>query len=320
MLKKKIISLSFLLLSVGCSTITNIDNQNISINSIQNENKTIEIIYSPILNFDSQEAHHITSIEKYVETGLNLKGKNKIRLSKKIKNIIDTNDLSNYTNKELENYTLYLDTDNKVSDFERKVYTRKILKDNYIYLQYWFFYSYNDTKGIGGNFLIHKCGNHQADWEHIGIKINNQKFNNAKNESEYISAIDEIYFSQHARNSHKERKFKKPTDKDVSFVGTHVNTFTARGTHATYSEPHQDKGYFLHNILGMKLYDKADGRGLRFESENYLQDLESSPWSKFGGKWGKISDDYCSIAEWFTDASNDGPYGPLQQLPGTDWD
>jgi hypothetical protein len=304
---------------ISCSDVSLINNENISISS-QNQEKTIEMIYSPILNFDSQESHYITSIEKYVKTGLDLKGKNKIGFSKKFKVILDASDLANYTDKKLNSYTLYLDSNDKVSEFDKKVYTRKIVKDNYIYLQYWFFYSYNDTKSIGGNFLIHKCGNHQADWEHIGIKINKQKFIDASNEGEYISAIEEIYFSQHARNSHKERKFKKPNDKDVSFSGTHINVFPARGTHATYSESHKDKGYFLHNILGMKLYDKADGKGLKFESENYLQDLESSSWSKFGGRWGKISDDYCIIAEWFSDASNDGPYGPLQQLPGTDWD
>ncbi|GIW21637.1 MAG: hypothetical protein KatS3mg068_0644 [Candidatus Sericytochromatia bacterium] len=318
MFKKNFFYLFIFTFSISCSNIQSINKESIFISSIENKNKNIEMIYAPIINFDSQETHYITSIEKYVEMGLTLKGKNKIGFSKKFKTITNANELSMYVDKSIDGFTLYLDSNDKVSDFDRKVYTRKVIKNDYIYLQYWFFYSYNDTKGIGGNFLIHKCGNHQADWEHIGIKINSSKFNTATNNDEYISAIEEIYFSQHAKKSHIERKFKKP--KDVIFKETHVNVFSARGTHASYAKPHQGKGYFLHNVLGMNLYDKADGRGLKFETENYLQDLESSSWSKFGGRWGKIDDDYCNLIEWFSDASNDGPYGPLQQIPSTDWD
>ncbi|MFN8579239.1 MAG: Vps62-related protein [Candidatus Sericytochromatia bacterium] len=285
---------------------------------------SIEEIYSPILYFDSQEKQPITSVEAYLQMGISLEGKKRIGSYKVLKQNISENDLATNINPKVkienDDYELMIQTKDQVSKYDEKVYTRKIIKDNFTYLQYWFFYSYNDIKGTGGISLIHKCGNHQADWEHISIKVNNSAFQNAKNDSDYLKAIDGIYFSQHNKGQHDDRKFKKFGDKGLSFERSHIKAFPARGTHATYFEPHTDKGYLLVSLLGMKLYDKADGKGTTFKTQGHLINLENSNWSKFGGRWGKISDDICNIAEWFSSASNDGPIGPMQQNSGIDWD
>ena len=95
----------------------------------------------------------------------------------------------------------------------------------------------------------------------------------------------------------------------------------ARGTHATYSEAHTGNGYLLGNVAGIKLYDKADGKGTVLKSINHLVDLNTQPWNKYAGRWGKISNDICNIAEWVSDASNDGPIGPYykESYDKTDW-
>ncbi len=281
----------------------------------------IEKIYAPVLYFDSKEKAPLTSVETYFKTGVSLVAYKGTKMRKIIKRKIKEADLekysSGYINLGNEKLDLALQSGNKISPPENIIYTRKIIKNNYNYLQYWFFYSFNDVSGVGGNEFIHKCGYHQADWEHISVKINNEKFNSAKTEKDYINSIAEIYFAQHNKGQHEERKLKSPSDSSVRFLGTHVKVFPARGTHATF---HQAGEYNIADLFVLKLDDFADGKGKTLYSENYLSPLESYSWSRYGGRWGQINDDYCNAAEALTDASNDGEYGPLKQLPGTDWD
>lgn len=299
-------------------------NQPVSGSPDQPAQLNIESIYAPVMYFDSQEKQPLTSVESYLNIGASLEARKGIGRYKVIKDRVEAGDLYNNIKSIIkidnDDYEIMLNTKDQVTPYDEKVYTRKIQKPEYIYIQYWFFYSYNDIKGTGGISLIHKCGNHQADWEHISIKLNNKLLKNSKNDTDYLKAIDSIYFSQHNKGQHDERKYKKVADKGLSFEGTHVKSFIARGTHATYFEPNSNPGYLLTNLLGMKLYDKTDGKGKFLRTQAVLQDLESSNWSKYGGRWGKISDDICNVAEWFSSASNDGPLGPLQQNTGIDWD
>lgn len=287
--------------------------------------RRLEDIYAPVLLFDSKEKNPIGSIDNYIQLGVSLQGKKGLGKFKVLKEKITLEELEKYPNPKLtvdnDDLELMLQTKNQVNKYDETIYSRKMLSNNYTYLQYWFFYSYNDTSGIGGNSIIQKCGNHQADWEHIAVKLNNEKLKKSTTDKDYLTAIEEFYFSQHNKGQHDERKFKKPNDKEVTFEGiTHVKAYPARGTHATYFQPHKDNGYPLAKILTTQLYDKADGKGQLFKTEGHVKELESFSWSKYGGKWGQISDDVCNIAEWFSDASNDGPIGPLQQSQKNDWD
>jgi hypothetical protein len=281
----------------------------------------LEKIYAPILYFDSKEKAPLTSVETYLKTGVSLVGYQGTKAYKTIKSKIKPEEMQKYRSRfiNIDNQILEMafQTENKISPPENIVYTRKIIRSNYTYIQYWFFYSFNDVSNTGGNALIQKCGNHQADWEHISLKINNNKFSQAKTEKDFIAAIEAIFFAQHNKGQHDERKNKKPGEPSVSFSGTHIKAFPARGTHATF---YQSGEYNIADLYVLKLNDFADGKGKILKSENYLSDIQSNSWSKYGGRWGQISSDYCNLAEAMTKASNDGELGPLQQLPGTDWD
>ncbi len=282
----------------------------------------MEEVYAPTLFFDSGEKDPLTTVEAFMQVGPTLQGRKGIKRYKIIKEKPTLEDLAQNTSKKVkidgDEYELMLQTKAQVSRYEGVVYTRKLQKNDFTYIQYWFFYSFNDTSSLGGNAITRKCGNHQADWEHISLKINTAKFEAAKDDEGYLKAIEELYFSQHGKGQNDERKFRKTKDKEVHFEGTHVKAYPARGSHATYYEPHKGPGYLLIKTLG--LYDHADGKGIALKSQGHLIDLPSQPWSKYAGRWGEISDDICNLAEWFSDASNDGPPGPIQQLPGSDWD
>lgn len=284
------------------------------------KNNKIEKIYAPVLYFDSKEKCPLTSVEKYIDSGISLIGYRGKTPYKVINQRIKIEDmkkyLGQYVNLDNQKLELAFQTNNKISESENVVYTRRLMKGNTIYLQYWFLYSFNDVSQTGGYKFMYKCGNHQADWEHISFKINNEKYKKAKNTKEYLNAIEEIFFAQHHKGQHDNRKYKKITDKDISFINTHIKAFPARGTHATF---YKSGSYDIGGIWTFKLFDTADGKGKVLYSEKYLSDINSNSWNKYGGRWGEITDDYCNIAEKLSKASNDGELGPLQQNNGNDW-
>lgn len=316
MFQKKIFSIPFFLFLICAST---------NAQSIP-EKVSPEQIYAPILFFDSGEDAPLTSVDSLLAHNVNIEQRRKIFGKRILKAKIDLSDLSHYNDslvsRKSNKQVFFLQTNSFVTKFDSIVYTHKILIDNFLYLQYWFFYSFNDVKGISPSHLFQKCGNHQGDWEHISLKINLSKFTEAQETGSYLSAIEEIYFAQHARNQYSERKFKKTYDSDVFFSGTHVEVFIARGSHASYSQPNKGKGFELMKIFGKQYYDIADGKGISLNTSTHLIDMATQPWSKFAGKWGEITCDICNILEWFSDASNDGPFGPLQHKPydsKSDW-
>lgn len=294
----------------------------------QNISETVspEKMYAPVLFFDSGEDAPLTSVDSLLAHNVNIEQR-KIFFGKKIlKTKIAISDLSQYDDSAVsgkrEKRIVFLQTNNFVTAFDSIVYTHKIQLTDFLYIQYWFFYSFNNVKGISQNSLFQKCGNHQGDWEHISLKINLPKFKDAVKTGNYFAAIDEIYFSQHARNQYTERTFKKPSDEEVFFDGTHVKVYIARGSHASYSEPHKGKGYELMKMFGKPFYDIADGKGVTLNTRDHLVDITTQPWSKFSGKWGEITCDVCDIIECLSNSSNDGPFGPLQHKPydsKSDW-
>jgi hypothetical protein len=286
---------------------------------------SIEETYAPELYFDSLEDAYMTSVPRFLDTGIKLEANRALWKNPRLKERVTASELATYTTSKVKikglNLTLMLQTDNKVTPYDPVVYTHKFQIGEYTNLQYWFFYSYNDTKGIGGNKIIHKCGNHQGDWEHVALRIKTANYTSAKTEEDFLRAIDGVYFSQHNSGQNDERKFKKVGDTDLHMDGTHIKGYVARGTHATYSEPSGGKGYLLASVAGIKLYDKADGKGTSLKSINNLVDFNSQPWSKYGGRWGEISNDICSIAELVSDSSNDGPTSPYYRdnYAKSDW-
>lgn len=286
----------------------------------------LEKIYAPILYLDSEEKIPLTSVEKLFEEPISLLAKNPLGKSFIIRKNIKLSELGKFTKKKLkvqeQELPLYLEFNNTKSEFVPIAYYHTIIKDNYIYLQYWFFYTYNDTTSINPNPIIHLCGNHQGDWEHISLKVNAENYNKAITEDDYLKALEEVYFSQHNVGDNDFRKFKKNGDKDLYFQGTHIKAYVAKGSHATYSEPDNGKGLLLYDVGGIKLYDSADGKGLIVETKDHLVNIDEQSWNKFGGRWGRISDDICSIAEAVSKISNDGPISTMYRSYyfNTDWE
>jgi hypothetical protein len=289
-------------------------------------NLTIEQVYAPALYFDSQESAFLTSVPKFLEMGVKLEAEKPFWKNPRLKDKVTAEELAAYTTPKVKikghNLRLMLQTDDKRTAYDPVVYTHKFQIGESTYLQYWFFYSYNDASSVAKPALIHKCGKHQGDWEHVSLKINTAKYTAAKAEDDFLAAIDGVYFSQHNTGQNDFRKFKKVGDSDLHMEGTHIKSYVARGTHATYSEPSSGKGYLLGSILGIKMYDNADGKGISLNSTGHLVDMSSQSWSRYGGLWGEISNDICTPAEWVSDVSNDGPSSPYYRdnYNKSDWD
>ncbi len=297
----------------------------ISISLVFAKAEEMENRYAPIIYLDSKEKSPLTSVEKFLEMGISLEAHGLLDKSITLRKKVNIRDLAKFTTKKIKiggkELPLALDTGETTSEYVPVVYYHTINKDKYTYIQYWFFYAYNDTSWINPNQIIQQCGNHEGDWEHISIKINDKKYLSAISENDYYQAIEELYFAQHNIGDNDFRKFKKRNDSSIHFEGTHVKAYVARGTHATYSEPDDGKGYLLADIAGIKLYDFTDGKGIRLESSGHLVNLDDQDWNKFGGRWGKISDDICNLAESVSKISNDGPTSTMYRpyYYNTDW-
>jgi len=275
----------------------------------------VEERYAPILYFDSKEKIPLTSIDAILNAGVDLMGDKAVVQNKLIAKNVTKDILAKYPDPVVniggDKYELMLDYKGQITAYVNEIYFNKKIIANNTYIQYWFTYSLNDIFAIGGGSTIKACGNHEGEWEHIAVKINNTRLATAKTDKDFVLAIDEIYFAQHARSQHPERKFLKPTDMGVYFENTHVKVFVAAGTHASYNSPSSGIGYYLVSVLGTPLYDQADGRGQVVKThQGRLVDLNKQPWINYGGRWGKVSHGLCSVIEWFSDASNDGPLGP----------
>lgn len=275
---------------------------------------SLEDRYAPILYFDSREKIPLTSIDAILNAGVDLVGDKAAAKNQLIVKNITKDALAKYPDPFIviggTTYELALDYKDQRAAFVNEIYFNKKNMGNNIYIQYWFTYSYNDVSATGGGSSVKTCGNHEGEWEYIALKINNTRLASAKTDKDFVLAIDELYFAQHKRNQNPERKYLKPTDSGVFFENTHVKVFVAAGTHASYNAPATGNGYYLVSIIGTPLYDQADGRGQVVKTQGHLVDLNKQPWLKFGGHWGKISHGLCSVIEWFSDTSNDGPLGP----------
>jgi hypothetical protein len=273
----------------------------------------MEQIYAPILIMDSREPSPLTSVEAHMRVGVSLQGD----ISKKsvtVLPLVQGPELSQYKqavfNRNGQNLTLFLNARRQRAVADNTVYVNRTENGAFTYLQYWFFYSYNDTKMLGGppGGIVQKCGNHEADWEHISLRINTALFKQAQTEQGYRAAIDDVYLSQHTRYQHLERKWFRPQDGQLQFKGTHVQVYPANGSHATYPQPGR---YFMQNLAGFKTYDVNDGLGLKLDtSQGKILNIREQPWFSYGGRWGAISHDVCNLVESVSPASNDGPYGP----------
>jgi hypothetical protein len=155
-------------------------------------------------------------------------------------------------------------------DLRNVIYGRVVRGAHGTWLQYWFFYFFNDYRLAWGSGL------HEGDWEMIQVKLSGE-------ESEAEKAV----YAQHSfcevRNWPEVKKLAEekedehlevaPGDRDRPLV------YVGRGSHASYFAP----GYHPTDF-----YDVTDGRR-RPQTEVRLEvvvDEASHPWLWWPGHWG----------------------------------
>ena len=132
-----------------------------------------------------------------------------------------------------------------------------------VWLQYWYFYLYNDAQ-FGGRFDLH-----EGDWEMVQILVRG---------GEPATAI----YAQHAYAESMDwaRVHKDPAHDDCPIV------YAGRGSHASYFERGLHRTHVRVASLFIPLWwDATDGEGPELRQELEILD-PVPPWADWGGRWG----------------------------------
>jgi hypothetical protein len=133
-----------------------------------------------------------------------------------------------------------------------------------VWLQYWYFYLYNDAQ-FGGRFDLH-----EGDWEMVQFLAR---------DGVPITAV----YAQHA---YAEQAKYADVSRDPTYDCPIV--FPGRGSHASYFEPGLQRTHVKVNDDYLPLsWDAADGNGRRVRQQLVILDDENLPtWVQWRGKWG----------------------------------
>ncbi|GAB4454657.1 MAG: hypothetical protein Kow0031_36560 [Anaerolineae bacterium] len=160
----------------------------------------------------------------------------------------------------------YRDTTKRAPGY---TYYYRYLKDSsYLYLQYWFFYAYNDW-GQAYNGL----NDHEGDWESMILFFRLRDDGQPQEPPAYV-----------AYATHESRIHKPWGHPDIETVGNHVCGFIGAGSHATYPQA------ITYNVSDFyKLYDYATGDGIVINHDQWQHRINVSdvPWlAQYQGSWG----------------------------------
>jgi len=128
-----------------------------------------------------------------------------------------------------------------------------------LWLQYWFFYFFNDYNLIGS---VIKAGLHEGDWEMIQIRLRDER-------------PDHAVYAQHGKSSSRDWR-----QVDVVPGAERPIVYVARGSHAAYFEPgaHWTGHWF----------DRADAKRKSRDQrlEIVVDDAPEWRWMRWPGAWG----------------------------------
>jgi hypothetical protein len=145
-----------------------------------------------------------------------------------------------------------------------RVYGRAVPADENatdVWLQYWYFYIYNDAQ-FSGRFDLH-----EGDWEMVQLLVSSGKLSSAA----------------YAQHSYCESKDASQMDFDPALNCPIV--YSGRGSHASYFERGLHQTHVKLAGLFLPLWwDAADGAGPHIRQE--LEFLDSQPWVNWKGRWG----------------------------------
>jgi hypothetical protein len=127
--------------------------------------------------------------------------------------------------------------------------------DGHLWLQYWFFYFYNDYNLAGG------IGLHEGDWEMVQLRMHERE-------------PDLALYAQHRW---AERRTWDEVDRLEGSPDTPL-VYVARGSHASYFRPgyHETEAW----------YDMADGKRPAPKLVLELIDEPAASWVAWPGRWG----------------------------------
>jgi hypothetical protein len=149
------------------------------------------------------------------------------------------------------------------SDYADRIYGHLARDDEErVWLQYWFFYYYNDKAFLG-------FGVHEGDWEMVQVGLDRR------------GKPEAMTFAQH---EHGERCSWMQVDKHAR---THPIVYVARGSQASYPRPGRHRAPIVP--------DNADGKGAEISPTLELLDDRQPGWVGWGGRWGSTR--ASSIAE-----------------------
>jgi hypothetical protein len=148
------------------------------------------------------------------------------------------------------------------AELRDRVFGRTARGDGGLWLQYWFFYIYNDAQ-FGGRVDLH-----EGDWEMMQLLIGDGD-----------APVTAVY-AQHAyaeRRAWAEVELDPPNDgRPVVYVG--------RGSHASYFEPGLRRTYVeVDDHFEPLWWDAADGTGRQVTPR--LEPM-TDPWARWPGIWG----------------------------------
>jgi hypothetical protein len=131
-----------------------------------------------------------------------------------------------------------------------------------VWLQYWFFYYFND-KSLAG------IGLHEGDWEMIQIGLDS------------AGNPEVATYAQHAYAEKRDdwSEVKKEDDRDDGAPLVYV----ALGSHAAYFEPGE------HRMEPVPLLDHARGNGRKVRPE-LIEMSDELRWLAWPGRWGRMGD------------------------------
>jgi hypothetical protein len=140
-------------------------------------------------------------------------------------------------------------------ELRNRMYGHAVEANGTLWLQYWFFYFYNDYH------LALNIGLHEGDWEMVQLRMHGD-------------APDIAVYAQH-RNAEQRpwaHVTKVPGDANRPMV------YVARGSHASYFEPgfHETEAW----------YDLADGKRNSPRCALEVVDDAAPPWIAWPGVWG----------------------------------
>jgi Vacuolar protein sorting-associated protein 62 len=158
---------------------------------------------------------------------------------------------------------------------EEVVYGRAAMSGGRLWLQYWFFYYYND-KG----FL--KVGRHEGDWEMVQLRVGEE------------GAPDAATYGRHTGG---ERASWEEIERLAAEEGEAPVVYCARGSHAALLRPGTQPAPVAP--------DHNDGLGPRSRPQLIELGEELPGWARWPGRWGSTR-----RREAF---EGDSPHGPAQQ-------